>query len=172
MAGGVVSGAEIAVPPCFLHLLLCTCLSASREGCKWQQTCSPLLFGHGPLILCSVSTPGHSVALEPSHGKGLLSFFVSLAFPWFGLLCHISPLKVSSWHPTPVLTLRTDHVACTSASSLHLLPVGRHECVSHFLACKFCHDFFLPHFEEIGLPFWGSSASVQKLFYRTCFTCR
>ena len=87
--------------------------------------------------------------------------FVSLAFPWFGLLCHISPLKVSSWHPTPVLTLRTDHIACTSASSLHLLPVGRHECVSRFSACN-CHlvqilSWFFFFFFWIMLP-----SEVQK----------
>ena len=79
--------------------------------------------------------------------------FVSLAFLWFGLLCHISPLKVSSWHPTPVLTLRTDHIACTSASSLHLLPAGRHECVSRFSACN-CHLVqILSFFSFFGLCF-------------------
>ena len=72
LAGGVVSGAEIAAAPCFLHLLLCTCLSASREGCKWQQTCSPLLFGHGPLILCSVSTNNSTIkgtSISPLSAK-------------------------------------------------------------------------------------------------------
>ena len=97
--------------------------------------------------------------------------FVSLAFPWFGLLCHISPLKVSSWHPTPVLTLRTDHIACTSASSLHLLPVGRHECVSCFSACN-CHlvqilswffFFFLDYASLWGskIPYWPACERVS-----------
>ena len=42
------------------------------------------------------------------RGKVLWFFFVSVAFPWFELLCHISPFRVSSGHSTPVLILRTD----------------------------------------------------------------
>ena len=44
LVGNMVFGAKIVAAPC-LHLWLsCTCLSASREGHKWQLTCSSLLF--------------------------------------------------------------------------------------------------------------------------------
>ena len=43
LAGDVVTGVEIAAAP-YLPPLLSTCLSASREGCKWQPACSPLVF--------------------------------------------------------------------------------------------------------------------------------
>ena len=168
LAGGVVSGAEIAVAPCFLPLVVVHLPLCLQGGCKWQPACSPLLFGHDPLIL-SVSIPGHSGALEPSHGKGLLSVFVSLAFPWFGLLCHISPLKVSLRHSTPVLTLRTDHVACTSASSLHLLPADRQECVSCFSACncnlvQILSWFFFFYYASLWsskIPYWPACERVS-----------
>ena len=59
--------------------------------------------------------------LEPFCRKDPLFFFVSLAFPWFGLLCHISPLRVFSGHSTLVFTLRTDDEAYTSTPNPHLL---------------------------------------------------
>ena len=45
--------------------------------------------------------------LEPSEGK-FSSFFPSLAIPQFGLLSHVSSLRLSSGHSGLVLTLRTD----------------------------------------------------------------
>ena len=52
-------------------------------------------------------------------GKFSLSllFFPTLAIPQFGLLSHISSLRLSSGHSGPVLTLRMDDAARTSLSS-------------------------------------------------------
>ena len=83
------------------HHLLCFMKGPERE-----LACSPLVFSR--VILCSVSGPGFTVrVLEPYCRKGLLFFFVSLVFPWFQVLCHISTLRVSSAHST--LTLRTNN---------------------------------------------------------------
>ena len=69
-------------------------------------------------ILCSVSRPGW--ALEPFMGK--FSFFsLSLAIPQFGLLSHVSSLRLSSGHSGLVLTLSTDYAAHASLSSTCLL---------------------------------------------------
>ena len=79
------------------------------EGPKCQSACSPLVF--------------NLVWLESFTGKVFFFFFVSLAIPWFGLLCRISSLRLSSGHSSPVLTLRTNDAAHTSLSSPNLLVV-------------------------------------------------
>ena len=71
-------------------------------------------------ILCSVSRPG--CLLEPFTGNCSF-FFVSLEIPHFGLLSHLSSLRLSSGHPGPVLTLSTSFAACSSLSSPCLLVV-------------------------------------------------
>ena len=55
--------------------------------------------------------------------KGLFFFFflISLAIPGFGLLSHISFLRLSAGHSGPVLTLRTYDATCTSLPNPHLL---------------------------------------------------
>ena len=55
-------------------------------------------------------TRGHYVVLESFSGKVLFFFFFFfwfLVIPQFWLLCHISSLRLSSWHSSPVLTVRT-----------------------------------------------------------------
>ena len=62
---------------------------------------------------------GHHASLEIFHGND--PFFLSLAIPWLGLLCHIKPFRLSSGHLIPVLTLRmndTSHASTTSPHSL------------------------------------------------------
>ena len=49
-------------------------------------------------------------------------FYVSPAIPQFGLLCHVSPLRLFSGHSSPVLTLRTNE-CYTSLPSPHSLLV-------------------------------------------------
>ena len=147
--------------------------------------------------------------------------FVSLAFARFELLCHVRPLRVSSGHSTPVLTLRTKDEARASAPSTHSLRADVSVWAASPLViaiwCEFCGDFFffflfmlpskipklptdptwervsyceetspsllppqegspsrnslslfaslsfvLPHFEEIGLPFWVSTVLHQR----------
>ena len=59
-------------------------------------------------ILSSVSyARSHHVELESSVGKFLFKkIFVSPVIPWFGLLSHISPFRLSSRHSSLVFTLR------------------------------------------------------------------
>ena len=64
---------------------------------------------------------GPSCALEFFAGKFSLFFFLSLAIPQFGLLSHISSLRLPSGHSSPVPTL--NNAACTSLFSLRLLVV-------------------------------------------------
>ena len=60
--------------------------------------------------------------LELSAGKFSLSLFISsLATPQFGLLIHVSSLRLSSRHSGPVLTL--SNAACASLFSPHSLLV-------------------------------------------------
>ena len=60
------------------------------------------------------------------------SFLFSLVIPWFGVLCHLSSLRLSSLHSGPVLTLRTNDVACTSHPAL--LAGGECESLGYFSA--------------------------------------
>ena len=53
----------------------------------------------------------------PAKVLCLSLFFLPLAIPQFGLLSHISSLRLSSGHSGPVLTLSTDDASCTSLPS-------------------------------------------------------
>ena len=67
-------------------------------------------------------------------------------FPTLFVLCRISPLSVSSWHSTLVLSLRTDNAACTSAPRPHLLWVDVSMRATSQLViavhCDLCGGFF------------------------------
>ena len=71
---------------------------------------------------------------------------VSLAIPRFGLLSHISSLRLSSGHSGPVLTLRTSYAGCASLPSPHSLVVDPSVWATSPLAvvlrCVFCVVFF------------------------------
>ena len=62
---------------------------------------------------------GSGCILAPLAGK--FSFFLSLVIPQFGLLSHISSLRLFSGHSFLVLTLSTDDAAPASLSSPHSL---------------------------------------------------
>ena len=141
--GDAVSGDKMAWAPCFLPpLAVRHHLPCFMKGPERELACSPLVFNR--VILCSVSGPGFTVrVLEPYCRKGLLFFFVSLVFPWFRVLCHISTLRVSSAHST--LTLTTNNATWASALSSHLLQVDRSIWVASPLIiaiqCKFSGFF-------------------------------
>ena len=104
-------------------------------------------------ILCSVSRPG--CLLEPFTGNCSF-FFVSLEIPHFGLLSHLSSLRLSSGHPGPVLTLSTSFAACSSLSSPCLLVVYASVWATSPLAfavrrvcCLFVCLFFSPSYVAI-----------------------
>ena len=79
------------------------CLSASRRGGPVHSWLA-LLWCHS--ILCSVSRPSCAL-VRTFRGKVLSPFFfsLSLAIPQFGLLSHVSSLRLSSGHSGLVLTL-------------------------------------------------------------------
>ena len=101
-----ISGAKIA--PFWLWLPL-SCLPASSGG--WaspQPASSPLVFAQS-FVLCVAH---QCLRLELLAGKFFLSFFLSffffplsLAIPQFGLLSHVSSLRLSLGYSGLVLTL-------------------------------------------------------------------
>ena len=110
-----ISGAEIAAAPCLLTLAvvgLPLCLQR-WEGPTHRQ----------PALLCYSLNPlfceRARLRVRASCGKDI--FFVSLAIPQFGLLSHVSSLRLSSGHSGPVLTLRANDSACASLPSPHSL---------------------------------------------------
>ena len=123
--GDAVSGAEIAVVPCLLPLAVVHPLLCLRGG--WQKVASLLSSTvNSGAVLCPVSVPGITVqCLNLPMGKVLCFCFSGIpmvwVFPTLFVLCHISPLSMSSWHSTLVLSLRTDNAACTSSPRPHLL---------------------------------------------------
>ena len=109
-----VVSVEIAAALAF-HRMLLACLSASGKGGSYTQpACSPLVFTGAQsfvLLACQASP------------QGIRVFLVSLAISWFGLLCHISSLRLSLGHSSLVLTLRKDDAAWASLSSPHSMVV-------------------------------------------------
>ena len=125
-----VSGAKIAAAPCLVvlaiaQLPLCLCGGRALSGSCLALLCYLL----NPLF-CEYAR-GHSMELEPLVGKGFcFCFFVSLAIPRFGLLSHISSLRLPSGNSGPVLTLRTNDAAHISLPSPHSLVVNEDVCVT------------------------------------------
>ena len=76
--------------------------------------------------------------------------FVSLVIPRFGLLSHLSSLRLFSGHSCLVLTLRTDDAACAFLPSPNLLVANRSTWATSLLevaiSCIFCEffSFFFP----------------------------
>ena len=70
------------------------------------------------------------MVLEPFEGK--FFFFLSLWSPWFGLLSHISSLRLSSGNSGPVLGM-----SLHATSSSPLVVAVRH------IFCGFCFFFLL-----------------------------
>ena len=99
---------------------------AGRHFCIWggrvlySSRLALLWYSFSPLF-CEC-TRGHR---EVTFMGKFLSFFffISLVIPRFGLLSHISSLRLFSWHSGPVVTLRTNDAACTSLPS-PCLPVA------------------------------------------------
>ena len=88
-------------------------LPLAKDGLVCSQL-ALLWYSLSPLFCEQVS---QCLRLELFMGK----FFLSLAIPLFGLLSHISSLRLLSGHSGLVLTL--SNTACASRSSPHLLLV-------------------------------------------------
>ena len=117
-------------------------LPLGREGPICSQL-ALLWYSLNPLF-CEHSR-GHRVMIEPFEEK-VVCVCVCLANPWFGLLSHISFLRLSSGHSGLVLTIRIDDAACTSLPSPHSLVVDRSVWATSLLAVAvrhiFCEVFF------------------------------
>ena len=118
-------GLRLQHPLVFWLWLSHTCLFASGEGGPYMAA-GLLSFGTHS-VLCSVSMPGVMYIKSISWER---LFFLSLAIPSFGLLFHISSLRLSSGHSGPVFTLRTDDAACASLPSPNLLVVEASFCAT------------------------------------------
>ena len=106
----LVSGAEIA--PC-LQALDVTCLPFCLQlGEVPVHSCLALLWYSLNALFCEQARL--CIRLEPFSVKFSLFF---LALPQFGLLSHISSLRLSSGYSGLVLTLNTDDAACASVFS-------------------------------------------------------
>ena len=110
---------RLRLPLAFRLRLLHACLSASSRGHGGKRpACSQLAllwYSLNPLFCEPVRL---CVSLEPFVGKFSVSFFsLSLAIPQFGMLSHVSSLRLSSGHSGPVRTLSTNDAACASLSS-------------------------------------------------------
>ena len=98
-------------------------------------------------MLCSVSRPD---CVRAFHWKVIFFLFLSLAIPLFGLLSHVSSLRLSSGHSRLVLTLSTDYTVHSSLSSPRSLVVDASVQATSLLAVVvrriFCGIlfFFLP----------------------------
>ena len=112
-------GPRLQHPLAFWLWLPHTCPSASRE--RGTYIAAGLLSSDIHSILCSVSVPGVTVWYHSRSQE--MSLSLSLTIPWFGLLSHISSLRLSSGHSGLVLTLRTNDVdvAHSSLPSPHSL---------------------------------------------------
>ena len=85
-----------------------------------QSASSPLVFAQS--LFCERAR----LRVRAFCGKVLslsLFFFPTLAIPQFGLLSHISSLRLSSGYLAPVLTLSNNYAAHTSLSSFCSLVV-------------------------------------------------
>ena len=106
-----------SLPLAFWLWVLPSCLSASGKGWDGPQLASS--------VLCSMSGPGNALHWSFSRESSLslfplfFFFFSSLAVPGFGLLSHISSLRLPSGHSGLVLNL--SNTACASLFSPHLL---------------------------------------------------
>jgi len=148
-----VSGAEIA--SCLLALAV-ACLSLclqqwGGEGPVHSQLA--LLWYLLNLLFCEWFrlhiTAFCGIFLSFSLSLSLF-FFPSLAIPQIGLLSHISFLRLSSGHSSPVLTLRMQHVPpypappVTDSSFWSTSPLG--VVVRHIICGVFCFLFFFSSF--------------------------
>ena len=112
-------GLGLQQPLAFQLWLSQVCLSAPGVGRGKGPVCSQLAllwYSLNPLFCEPVRL---CVSLEPFVGKFSVSFlfFSSLVIPQFGLLSHVSSLRLSTGHSGPVLTLSTDDASCTSLPS-------------------------------------------------------
>ena len=123
-------------------------LPLGREGPKWQPASSPLVFDRSQdFVLWTRQWSPTGIRAFCGRGPSIY-FFVSLAIPQFGLLCHISALRLSSGHSSPVPTIRTNDAAHACVSNPHLLLVVATVWAAYLLVvavgCVLCCFFFFP----------------------------
>ena len=121
--------------------------SLVEDACLWNQDwSSPLSSGSGCHTIASLPLVGGRglvcsqlallwyslnalfceqarLCVRAFHWKVIFFLFLSLAIPLFGLLSHVSSLRLSSGHSRLVLTLSTDYTVHSSLSSPRSLVV-------------------------------------------------
>ena len=143
---------DCSLPGSFVHgilqarLLEWVAISFSKEGHKCQLAHYPLIFFRVWFFDLWLHQGQSAAFLQEWSFVLQESSFVFLCFsgdpmvwifPVLSVLCHISPLRVSSWLSTSVLSLRTD--PCSPC--LHTQPpqaAGRCKQVSHLAV--YCHS--------------------------------
>ena len=144
-------------------------LPLGREGPKWQPASSPLVFDRSQDFVLWTHQ-GSPTGVRAFCGRGpSIYFFVSLATPQFGLLCHISTLRFSSGHSSPVPTMRTNDAAHACLSSPHLLLGVATVRAAHLLVvavgCVLCCFFLFPSYVAL----WDSKAPHRLPCWRVSY---
>ena len=142
-------GLRLQQPFAFWLWVLSAWLSASREEGPYMAA-SLLSFGIS-WILVLWACQGSLWGLRAFHRKVFFFFFlISLTIPRFGLLSHISSLRLFSWYSGLVLTLRTDDAAHTSLPSPHSFVVDTSIWANSLLAIVvgsiFCGVLFILYY--------------------------
>ena len=112
-------GLRLQQPLAFQLWLSHICLSAPGVAGGKGPVCSPLALLW--YLLNPVFCEWARLQVGVFHRNFLFSFFFSLVIPQFGLLSHVSSLRLSTGHSGPILTLSTDDAARTSMPSPRLL---------------------------------------------------
>ena len=89
------------MPLAVIYIPLSLC---GGKGLKWRLSWSPLVFSTAQssvLWVCHRSVCG----LRDSLQETSFLKFLSLVFPWFMFLCHLSSIKLSSGHWNLILTI-------------------------------------------------------------------
>ena len=126
----------------------------SDSGCRAPAAVPPVAGRARTQPASPPSVFAQSLALRAGQAEGSL-FFCSLVIPQFGLLSHVSCLRLSSGHAGPVLTLSTDYPARTSLSRPCLLMADFSIWATSLLAVAIRHIicvFFVSVFLPVMLP--------------------
>ena len=103
------------------------------------------------------------------HGKVLFLLLssLSLSIPQFGLLAHVTSLRLSSGHSDPALTLRIDDAACTSLTSSHSLVAVASIWATSPLGVEVRYIFTTPSPVQVSIP--ESFVFLPFIFFPTSF---
>ena len=164
--------------PCNSGCCTTASLPLQRKGPLWQLSFSPLLFAQSFVLWACQGSP-YGVRTSCGKGFGVVLFFcfcfcfclVSLAR--FGLLSHISSLRLSSGNSGPVFTLRTSDEACAFPASPHSLlvdaSIGVTSLVVVVVRCIFCGLFLFLFLFPGHVALWDSKVPHRHACKRVSY---